>query len=287
MTLNYYELLSICAFSFNMCPYTLMHAAVASSAPVQAALEMRGYNDVIAASLAESDVGGSYACDSAVRFAFKALSAALETAAGRRKLEVDFNVCPSGGAKGGAKGGVSGQAVGAAAVSVAAAEKQPKLLLKPLRGMHSGNTVRSLAEEGEEEEGGPLEIAANRMEFVATLSEVFPIQSNDPSCTTPGCDIRSVCGIMTNYSVMPLDRLATVASLAFGGECIDVDHDAGINALNNTDLPGDSKGDFERSWHGLATVHHSPTFQLNLSRFVLKSPTFQLNLSCFVDRFCH
>lgn len=37
----------------------LVHAAVASSAPVQASLEMRGYNDVVAASLAEVDVGGS------------------------------------------------------------------------------------------------------------------------------------------------------------------------------------------------------------------------------------
>lgn len=39
----------------------LVHAAVASSAPVQASLEMRGYNDVVAASLAEADVGGSQA----------------------------------------------------------------------------------------------------------------------------------------------------------------------------------------------------------------------------------
>ena len=36
----------------------LVHAAVASSAPVQASLEMRGYNDVVAASLAAG--GGFY-----------------------------------------------------------------------------------------------------------------------------------------------------------------------------------------------------------------------------------
>ena len=71
----------------------LVHASVASSAPVQASLEMRGYNDVIAASLAEADVGGSAACVRNVRGAFLELSAKLSSSDGRREVEKNFNVC--------------------------------------------------------------------------------------------------------------------------------------------------------------------------------------------------
>jgi hypothetical protein len=49
----------------------------------------------------------------------------------------------------------------------------------------------------------------------------------------------------------PLERLAALASIAFGGECVDVDNAAGMRALNTTALPPDyakGGGDFERSW---------------------------------------
>ncbi len=71
----------------------LIHAAVASSAPVGAVLNFRGYNDVVGAALANPLVGGDAACAGAVRAAFAALGAALQTAAGRRALEADFPVC--------------------------------------------------------------------------------------------------------------------------------------------------------------------------------------------------
>ena len=71
----------------------LVHAAVASSAPVQAAFAMPGYDRVVGESLAETDVGGSRACARAVRAAFRALSDELRTREGRRRVEAQFHVC--------------------------------------------------------------------------------------------------------------------------------------------------------------------------------------------------
>ena len=71
----------------------LVHAAVASSAPVQAAFAMPGYDRVVGESLAETDVGGSRACAHAVRAAFRALSDELRTREGRRRVEAQFHVC--------------------------------------------------------------------------------------------------------------------------------------------------------------------------------------------------
>lgn len=82
----------LAAWSRSKFPH-LFHAAVSSSAPVEAILNMRGYNDVTAASLADSLVGGSKACLAAVQSAFAVLGSKLETAAGRRELERDLNAC--------------------------------------------------------------------------------------------------------------------------------------------------------------------------------------------------
>jgi serine protease 16 len=175
----------------------LVHASVASSAPVQASLEMRGYNDVIAASLAEADVGGSAACVRNVRGAFLELSAKLSSSDGRREVEKNFNVCD--------------------------------------------NDKRGDDNDRYKVSGFPLDDPLNRMELLMSLSEVFPAQSNDPSCTLPGCDIRAVCAVMTDEtpSSTPaatttpstttkpvpappppplLERLASLASIAFGGK---------------------------------------------------------------------
>ncbi len=75
----------------------LFHAAVASSAPVGAVLNFRGYNDVVGDALANAAVGGDAACAAAVRRAFGALGDALQSADGRRALEAAFPVCPSDG----------------------------------------------------------------------------------------------------------------------------------------------------------------------------------------------
>ena len=49
----------------------LIHAAVSSSAPVQAQANFQGYNDVVAASMANTGVGGSTACASAIQKGFQ------------------------------------------------------------------------------------------------------------------------------------------------------------------------------------------------------------------------
>ena len=184
----------------------LVHAAVASSAPIQAELEMRGYDEVVGAALAETDVGGSDACVASVTKAFSAVSDMLGTPAGRSRLAKTFGVCKI---------------------------------------------------QTEIPNVNPLQFVPNRAEFVAALTEVFPAQSNDPSCKTFGCDIRSVCAVMTGVdpAVAPgsseLDRLVQLTKNAFGGECVDVDHESNVQALGNTSLePGWEKGDgdFERSW---------------------------------------
>jgi len=74
----------------------LIHAAVASSAPVSAEADMAGYNNVVAASLANPHVGGSKACRDAVSASFEALGARLSSEAGQRSLENTFDVCEAG-----------------------------------------------------------------------------------------------------------------------------------------------------------------------------------------------
>ena len=72
----------------------VFHAAVASSAPVRAEVDMRGYYDSVGDALREKDVGGSDACYAAVENAFSVrLNEALKTSSGRRELEKQFNVC--------------------------------------------------------------------------------------------------------------------------------------------------------------------------------------------------
>jgi serine protease 16 len=49
----------------------LIHASIASSAPVEAKVDFNGYNDVVAQSLSQQAVGGSDKCSAAVRHAFR------------------------------------------------------------------------------------------------------------------------------------------------------------------------------------------------------------------------
>ena len=72
----------------------LIHGSIASSAPVQASLDMPGYNDVVARSLAYPLVGGSAACVANVSRAFAELGALLTTASGSAAVAKQFNVCP-------------------------------------------------------------------------------------------------------------------------------------------------------------------------------------------------
>lgn len=74
----------------------LFHAAVSSSSPMQAQVEMPEYNIVVADSMAAVDVGGSEACLSAIADGHMAVGELLASASGRRELEDMFNICAPG-----------------------------------------------------------------------------------------------------------------------------------------------------------------------------------------------
>ena len=72
----------------------LVHAAVASSAPVQAQVEMRGYNDLVAQAYEVQDngVGGSAACRRNIALGHALIGQNLSTAEGRRFLASLFKL---------------------------------------------------------------------------------------------------------------------------------------------------------------------------------------------------
>ena len=71
----------------------LIHASVSSSAPLQAQVDMRGYNDVVAQSMASVDVGGSPACNQAIVDGHVTIGEMLKTTEGRTNLTTMFNIC--------------------------------------------------------------------------------------------------------------------------------------------------------------------------------------------------
>ena len=122
----------------------LVKASVASSAPINAVLNYRGYYEVVGKALGNQSVGGSAACVDAVESAFEELGKKLDTESGRMDIAKAFDIC------GNADGG-----------------------------------------------GDSLAIAANKGLLVATLSNLFPAQSNDPACDAANCNIEKVCASMT------------------------------------------------------------------------------------------
>mmetsp|Transcript_5464 Transcript_5464/g.13044 ORF Transcript_5464/g.13044 Transcript_5464/m.13044 type:complete len:571 (-) Transcript_5464:204-1916(-) len=74
----------------------LFHAAVSSSSPWKAVVDMPQYNNGVASALANTAVGGSANCASTVRDGHAELLLALRTEEGRRDLEASFNLCEKG-----------------------------------------------------------------------------------------------------------------------------------------------------------------------------------------------
>lgn len=68
------------------------HAAVASSAPVQARLEMGGYYDVVAAAYGTPSVGGSAACQGRIARGHARIGELLGEVRTRRGVEADFGL---------------------------------------------------------------------------------------------------------------------------------------------------------------------------------------------------
>lgn len=85
----------------------------------------------------------------------------------------------------------------------------------------------------------PLENENNQGEFLMDITGVFPVQTNDPSCTSSGCNIANTCGIMLNTSLgSVIDRLAVLVAIQNGPTCMDVSHDDDIATYTNTTLIG-------------------------------------------------
>ncbi|XP_068105558.1 thymus-specific serine protease-like [Hyperolius riggenbachi] len=70
----------------------LVYAAVASSAPVRAELNFKGYNKVVAFSLSDPVIGGSEQCLDRVRESFRVVESLLQ-AGNATQLEKDFSSC--------------------------------------------------------------------------------------------------------------------------------------------------------------------------------------------------
>ena len=123
---------------------------------------MPGYDFVVGESLADESVGGSFACFDLVRQAFDQIA---------RLLSLESNQSES-----------LNDSSGSSASSLGS-QKGRRELEKLF------NTCGRNA----------LDVDANVSEFLASLTEVVPAQSNDPRCDAaknPACDIAAVCRMM-------------------------------------------------------------------------------------------
>jgi len=161
----------------------LITAAVSSSAPLQAQVDMEGYNNVVASSMAAASVGGSQACLDTIIEGHRVIGQQLETADGRRNLEKTFNFCIP----------------------------------------------------------GTLEDPLNREQFAGDGVVYLPVQSNDPACTAPYCDINSICQLLTNETLGDsVARLAALSS-AQSAACTVVSYSAMTQFWSNSTNP-------DRTW---------------------------------------
>ncbi|EKX34652.1 hypothetical protein GUITHDRAFT_158798 [Guillardia theta CCMP2712] len=178
----------LAAWSHAKFPH-LFHAAVSSSAPVQAILNMKGYNNVVASDFADETLGGSMLCLNTIKGAFAQVGEYLLSYEGRRYLKTRFSVC-------------------------------------------GGDDV--------------LEDIKNRALFAETLSDPLIPQSNDPSCTSPLCDIRRQCKFLTDQSLgKPLDRLVAMMDSVRDGSCLDTDYQMMLAGLQDIKISEDRT---DRTW---------------------------------------
>jgi len=91
-------------------------------------------------------------------------------------------------------------------------------------------------------EGGPLEDPWAQAALATDLAELFPVQTDDPSCnTTAACNIARACTLMrgdSDAAATPLQRLAALAKLQLGGGCVGAGGAAAAAELRNTTLEG-------------------------------------------------
>ena len=91
-------------------------------------------------------------------------------------------------------------------------------------------------------EESPLSNVKNQEEFAGNGVVYLPVQSNDPECTTPYCNIDSICQLMTDDEAGDsLDKLQQLSKFQHAGSCVMASYDAMITAMRNPKNP-------ERTW---------------------------------------
>lgn len=144
----------------------LVHAAVSSSSPWLAKLDMNEYQDVVGDSLTVQGggVGGSAACKQVVVDGHETIAGMITTSEGRETLAEQFGFC----------------------------DPSTALVTEEIAGQWAG--------------AGVIEV---------------PSQENDPSCSTPACDIGSICSMLLNgTSLDNVEKLAMVSEAQHDGRCI-------------------------------------------------------------------
>lgn len=87
-----------------------------------------------------------------------------------------------------------------------------------------------------------LDNPKNQLMFAGYGVVYLPVQSNDPACKTPLCNIASVCSYLTTTATGDsMSRLAQLSAAQSGGACSPVSYDTMIKAMVNPSNP-------ERSW---------------------------------------
>ena len=87
---------------------------------------------------------------------------------------------------------------------------------------------------------GPPFDAGVRQLFTEGAADPLIPQSNDPACTSPLCDIRRQCELMSNTSIgTAYERLVELNRVARGGECLAADYQAMLAQLVNPSLAPD------------------------------------------------
>jgi len=89
---------------------------------------------------------------------------------------------------------------------------------------------------------GALEDPKNQEQFAGDGVVYLPVQSNDPACSAPLCNIASVCTYLTETATGDaVNRLAQMSAKQSGGTCKVVSYQMMIDAMANPKNPS-------RSW---------------------------------------
>jgi serine protease 16 len=199
---------------------------------------------VVAESLRLAAVGGSDACEGAVRAAFAALGAALADAGGRRRLERWFNVCPSDdGAAGPLDDAHNRVKFSEVAADVFPFQDNDNACPEP---------VRARGVEALEAIGPPTSLPMARSSHACSvLDSIRRGSGGEAPSHSPGrrrrrqlCNYAKICQHMLGGAGgdEALRLLASLNSARRAGECVDASYAADVAGLTDTRLAaGDAR----------------------------------------------